>query len=65
LSVADVKLDSLGFAFVRFYIKPNNTLEMRHLPYKVDTGANRTTISKNMLLAVISHSLCYVQNRNH
>jgi hypothetical protein len=49
LSVADVKLDSLGFAFVRLYIKPNNTLEMRHLPYKVDSGANRTTISKKWM----------------
>ena len=47
--VAEVRFNQLGFAYVRFFIKPNNAPTMKHLPYKVDTGANSTTISKKWL----------------
>jgi len=47
--VAEVRFNQLGFAYVRFYIRPNNTSAMKYLPYKVDTGANSTTISKKWL----------------
>lgn len=55
--VAEVKLDALGFAFLNVYIKPKGTPTMRYLSYKVDTGANRTTISRNWL-----HGLGYDDN---
>ena len=47
--MAEVKFDTLGFAYVQLFIKPNITPTMKYLPYKVDTGANRTTISKEAL----------------
>ena len=47
--MAEVKLNSVGFAYVYFYIRPNNSTTMKHLSYKVDTGANSTTISKKWL----------------
>jgi len=47
--VAEVRLNPNGFAYVRFFIRPSNTLLMRDLPYKVDTGANSTTISREAL----------------
>ena len=47
--MAEIVLDSLGFAYVRFYIKPSYSPQMRDLPYKVDTGANSTTISREAL----------------
>ena len=47
--MAEVKINEAGFAIVPLYIKPKNASAMRHLPYKVDSGANRTTIGKNWL----------------
>ena len=48
--MAEVSFDSLGFAYVRVYIKPKDTPTMRYASYKVDSGANRTTVSHKELL---------------
>ena len=47
--VAEVEFDSLGFAFIRLFIKPSNDLIMAGHLYKADSGANRTTISRDAL----------------
>jgi len=47
--VAEVRLNPLGFAYVRFFIKLSNEPRMLGHPYKVDTGANSTTISRDAL----------------
>ena len=49
MSVAEVSFDTLGFAYVRFYIRPRNAQAMKDLPYKVDTGANSTTMNRETL----------------
>jgi len=41
--------DSYGFTFVRVYIKHKETPIMPYFSYKVDTGANLTTISFDTL----------------
>ena len=46
----EVKFDPLGFAIVRVYIRPNSSRAMLHTEYKVDTGANCTTIGSKRLL---------------
>ena len=48
-TVAEVNFDTLGFAYVRLHIKPRNAQAMKDIPYKVDTGANSTTINKDAL----------------
>ena len=55
--MAEIKLDTLGFAYVNVYIKPMSTPTMRYLSYKVDTGASHTTISRDWL-----HGLGYDDN---
>jgi len=50
--VAEVNFDTLGFAYVSFFIRLRSNPLMLDLPYKVDTGANRTTISKEALLSL-------------
>ena len=52
MSVAEVNFDTLGFAYVCFFIRMRNNPLMLDIPYKVDTGANRTTISKEALLSL-------------
>ena len=47
--MAKVKIDTYGFAYVPVYIKPRTTQTMSPLIYKVDTGANCTTISREEL----------------
>jgi len=47
--VLEVKFNHLGFAYVRVYIRAPDAPPMSHLSYKVDTGANRTTIGKDFL----------------
>ena len=47
--MAEVKFTPIGFAYVRFFIKLSNEPMMFGHPYKVDTGANRTTISRKAL----------------
>ena len=54
LSVAEVIINPLGFAYVKFFIRPSKTSLMSGFPYKVDTGANSTTINTEAL-----HSLGY------
>jgi hypothetical protein len=50
LSLANtVKLDRAGFAYVRLCVKPNKKTAMSCKDFKVDTGANRTTINKKWL----------------
>ena len=46
----EVKFDPLGFAIVRVYIRPDSSRAMIHTEYKVDTGANCTTIGSKRLL---------------
>ena len=49
MSVAEVKFNALGFAYVRCYIRLCNSQVMKYIPYKVDTGANSTTINREAL----------------
>ena len=49
-SVAETKFDQLGFALIPFYAKQKNTPNMLSTDCKVDSGANRTTISSNWLM---------------
>ena len=42
-------LDRYGFAYVDVDIKPKNSNTMTRVKYKIDTGANCTTISKKMI----------------
>jgi len=50
LSVAEIKFNALGFVITRFYAKQKDAPIMLHRNYKVDTGANCTTIGKDFLL---------------
>ena len=45
----EVKFNHRGFAYVRVYIRAPDAPPMSHIPYKVDSGANRTTIGKDFL----------------
>ena len=47
--MAEVKINPLGFAYVRFFIRLSDNPSMLDLPYKVDTGANSTTINRESL----------------
>jgi len=47
--VAEVRITPLGFAYVRFFIRHSNSPLMTDLPYKVDSGANGTTINTETL----------------
>jgi len=47
--VLEVILDKDGFAFIRVYIKMLNSPSMAYIKYKVDSGANRTAISRDHL----------------
>ena len=47
--MAEVRFTPLGFAYVRFYIRHSNTPLMTDIPYKVDSGANSTTINTETL----------------
>jgi hypothetical protein len=47
--VPEIKFDQNGFAYVRIYIRASDSPSMALLPYKVDSGANRTTISSEFL----------------
>ena len=46
----EIKLNESGFAILPFYVKANKTPTMFRRRYKVDTGANCTTINKEWLL---------------
>ena len=46
---AELPLDQYGFAVFPLYIKPRNSPTMAYTDYKVDTGANCTTISYEWL----------------
>jgi hypothetical protein len=48
--MVEIKFNELGFAYVAFHVRGNNAPTMFPRFYKVDTGANRTTISKDWLL---------------
>ena len=48
--MAEIKFDKLGFAVIPFYAREMDTPIMMSKDYKVDTGANCTTISKDWLL---------------
>ena len=47
--VREIQLNPLGFAFLRIDVKPKESHTMQALTYKVDTGANSTTISSKRL----------------
>ena len=47
--MAETRFDPYGFVFVRFFIRSSNKLVMLGHPYKVDSGANSTTISREAL----------------
>ena len=47
--MAEAEFDSLGFTYVRFFIRSSDSPLMRSHLYKVDTGANSTTISRKAL----------------
>jgi len=44
-----INLNSFGFAIIRVYIRPKDSTTMAYAYYKVDTGANCTTISSTRL----------------
>jgi len=44
-----INLNPLGFAIIRVYIRPKNSPTMAYAYFKVDTGANCTTISNKRL----------------
>ena len=46
----DVQFNLAGFAIIKIFIKPFNSNTMENVPYKVDSGANCTTISAKRLL---------------
>ena len=48
--MAEIKFNQLGFAIIPLYAKRKGTPTMSSEDYKVDTGANCTTISKDWLL---------------
>jgi len=48
--VVETKFSSLGFAFLYLDIKPRFSSSMKRVRYKVDTGANCTTISSEQLV---------------
>ena len=48
--MAEIKFDKLGFAIIPLYARQKETPIMLSEDYKVDTGANCTTISKDWLL---------------
>ena len=48
--MAEIIFNELGFAFLYVDIKPRHSQTMRSFPYKVDTGANCTTISSKQLI---------------
>ena len=48
--MAEIKFDQLGFAIVPLYVKRKDTPIMSSEDFKVDSGANCTTISKDWLL---------------
>jgi len=47
--VAEVGFDPLGFAYVRLFIRLSDNPLMLDISYKVDSGANRTTINQDAL----------------
>ena len=46
---AEVNLNDYGFAVVRVNIRQNHSPKMLRVPYKIDTGANCTTIRRDRL----------------
>ena len=48
--MAEVRLNQIGFAIIPVYMKPRHAHVMRRVGYKVDTGANCTTICSELLL---------------
>ena len=50
--MAEIVFNELGFAFLYVDIKPRHSQTMRSFPYKIDTGANCTTISGKQLIAL-------------
>jgi len=47
--VSEVSFNQLGFAFVDIYIRAKSSPAMTYIKYKVDSGANRTTIRRDLL----------------
>lgn len=45
----EINLNPDGFAFVYMFVKPRHSSTMARMRYKVDSGANCTTISRNEL----------------
>jgi len=50
--MTEIKLTELGFAVIPLNIRQKNTPTMLPVDYKVDTGANCTTIGKDWLLSL-------------
>ena len=46
----EVKFDRVGFVIIPIYVRNKQTPIMARIDYKVDSGANRTTISRNWLM---------------
>jgi len=47
--VPDIKFDKDGFVYLPIHIRCNLKPDMKLFDYKIDTGANRTTISREWL----------------
>ena len=49
LLLYEIRFNSTGFAFIEISIKPNSSAVMENVTFKVDSGANCTTISSKRL----------------
>ena len=47
-----ISLNQDGFAFIEVFIRPFSSLAVQPIEFKVDSGANRTTISSRFLFAL-------------
>ncbi|MCL2170502.1 MAG: retroviral-like aspartic protease family protein [Defluviitaleaceae bacterium] len=47
--VKEIPIDETGFVIIEVYIKPKNSTTMKCVKFKVDSGANFTTISSDKL----------------
>ena len=62
--VAEVKFDHFNFAYLDIYIRTPDKPTMSYFEYKVDSGANRTTIS-NIDLNGLGYDNHWIKNGIH
>ena len=60
----ETKFDQLGFAYFPIFVRHKNKPTMRSTDFKIDTGANCTTISKDFL-AELGYDENWVKSGKH